>query len=406
MLLQINSVPYGSTATIMVGLHSVVAKKAGPASSVTSAGYSTHPMNALPNSHRQIGSFFEKLFHLLFSRATGIDGRLSLFAIKRFLSKHKEASLIHLHNLHGYYLNLPYLFRYIKKHRIPVVWTLHDCWAFTGHCPHFTMAKCDKWKTGCHHCPQYREYPQSLVDNSRWMYRWKKKWFTGVEDMTIVTPSQWLADLVKESFLKDYPVKVIHNGIDLKIFKPTPSDFRERYEIPAEKSVLLGVAFGWGKRKGLDVFVELARRLEPEKYQIVLVGTDEKTDKLLPENIISIHRTQNQTELAEIYTAVDLFVNPTREENYPTVNMESIACGTPVLTFRTGGSPEILTEKTGCVVPCDDIDALEQEILRICTINPFSQADCLEHAKSFDMHERFEEYVKLYEERSVGGVSV
>ena len=224
--------------------------------------------------------------------------------------------------------------------------------------------------------------------------------------MTIVTPSQWLADLVKESFLKEYPVKVIHNGIDLEVFKPTSSDFRERYGIPAEKSVLLGVAFGWGVRKGLDVFVELARRLDPEKYQIVLVGTDEKTDKLLPENIISIHRTQNQTELAEIYTAADLFVNPTREENYPTVNMESIACGTPVLTFRTGGSPEILTEKTGSVVPCDDIDALEQEIRRICIEKPFSQADCLEHAKSFDMHQRFEEYVKLYEEKSVGGVSV
>ena len=201
-------------------------------------------------------------------------------------------------------------------------------------------------------------------------------------------------------------MKVIHNGIDLEVFKPTPSDFRERYGIPAEKSVLLGVAFGWGVRKGLDVFVELAQRLDPEKYQIVLVGTDEKTDKLLPENIISIHRTQNQAELAEIYTAADLFVNPTREENYPTVNMESIACGTPVLTFRTGGSPEILTEKTGSVVPCDDIDTLEQEIRRICIEKPFSQPDCLEHAKSFDMHQRFEEYVKLYEEKSVGGVSV
>jgi glycosyltransferase involved in cell wall biosynthesis len=230
------------------------------------------------------------------------------------------------------------------------------------------------------------------------MWRLKKKWFTGVEDMTIVTPSQWLAGLVKESILKDYTVKVIHNGIDLSIFKSMPNNFREKYGIPENKKILLGVAFGWGIRKGLDVFLELEKRLDPHKYQIVLVGTDDKVDKQLPAGIISIHRTQNQQELAEIYTAADLFVNPTREENYPTVNMESLACGTPVLTFRTGGSPEILDENTGAVVDCDDIDALEQEIVRICDKKPHSMEACLTRAKSFDMNERFEEYIKLYEQ--------
>ena len=179
------------------------------------------------------------------------------------------------------------------------------------------------------------------------------------------------------------------------MFRPTPSDFREKYHIPEEKFVLLGVAFGWGRRKGLDVFVELSRRLDPEKYQIVLVGTDEAVDKTLPENIISIHRTQNQQELAEVYTAADLFVNPTREDNYPTVNMEAIACGTPVLTFRTGGSPEIVDEGTGAVVDCDDIDALEQEIVRITHTSPFDTDTCVSTAKSFDGTARFEEYLNL-----------
>ena len=188
---------------------------------------------------------------------------------------------------------------------------------------------------------------------------------------------------------------MIHNGIDLSVFRPTPSDFRKKYHIPEDKFVLLGVAFGWGRRKGLDVFVELSRRLDPEKYQIVLVGTDDAVDKNLPENILSIHRTQNQQELAEVYTAADLFVNPTREDNYPTVNMEAIACGTPVLTFRTGGSPEIVDEDTGAVVEGDDVDAMEREISFIRRERPFAPEACCERAKQFDKNLRFQEYLNL-----------
>ena len=228
------------------------------------------------------------------------------------------------------------------------------------------------------------------------MWKFKCNWFTGIENCIIVTPSQWLADLVKQSYLKDYPVKVINNGIDLSVFKPTESSFREKYGL-TDKKVVLGVAFGWGKRKGFDVFVELASRL-PDDYRIVLVGTDDNVEKLLPAKIISIHRTQNQKELAEIYTTADVFANPTREENYPTVNMESIACGTPVVTFRTGGSPEIPDETCGSVVDCDDIDAMEIEIRRICEKKPYSVEACLQRAKSFDMNDRFKEYVDLYKE--------
>lgn len=330
------------------------------------------------------------------SRAFGNYGFNTFFATKKLLKELDEISpdIVHLHNLHGHNVNLTLLFRYFKKHpKIKIFWTFHDCWAFTAYCTHFTIEKCDKWITGCHNCPQYRTYSW-FFDRSHTLYNRKKELFTGL-DMTVITPSEWLAELVKKSFLKEYPVKVIHNGIDLSVFQPTASDFRKKHNISQEKYIILGVAFDWEFRKGLDVFIELADKL-PEDYQIVLVGTNKDVDRQLPNNIISIHRTKNQNELAEIYTAADLFVNPTREENYPTVNMESIACGTPVLTFRTGGSPEIVDENCGCVVDCDDIKSLINCIIDIRNSNRFDVKKCLERAETFDANDRFAEYIKLY----------
>ncbi len=347
--------------------------------------------------HQYYGSFFSSATHVVLGVLTGYNGRYSVLATRQLLREMErfKPDTLHLHNLHGFNINLPLLFRYIKRRNTAVVWTLHDCWAFTGRCPHFQMAHCDRWKTGCHDCPYPKhEYPASYVDRTKQMWEWKRKWFTGVENMTIVTPSQWLADLVKQSYLKDYPVKVIYNGIDLSVFQPTPSGFREKHGIKPDTKLLLGVAFGWGKRKGLDVFVELAGRMD-DGYQIVLVGTDDATDKLLPDNVISIHRTQNQRELAEIYTAADVFVNPTREEVLGLVNVEALACGTPVITFDTGGSPECIDETCGSVVPCDDVDALEREIIRVCAEKPYLREACLERAKAFDMNARFEEYVSI-----------
>ena len=204
---------------------------------------------------------------------------------------------------------------------------------------------------------------------------------------------------MKESFLKDYPVQVIHNGIDLTVFKPTESDFRAKHGIDSgggRKYVILGVAYGWSYYKGLDVFVELSRRLDPEIYQIVLVGTNEKVDRELPKHILSIHQTKNQQELAEIYTAADLLVNVSREETYPTVNMEALACGTPVLTFRTGGSPEIVDGNCGAIVERENIEALEREIARIRSDRPYSAANCLRRASGFSSGPQFEKYIDLY----------
>ena len=341
-------------------------------------------------------NIFEKKLHSILAGFTGKIGCYSRIATRKLIKKidQFQPDIIHLHNLHGWFVNLPMLFRYIKKHNIRVVWTLHDCWSFTGHCAHFDMIGCDKWKKGCYGCPQYKEYPESHVDNSKKMYSLKQKWFTGVENLTIVTPSQWLGNLVKQSFLKDYPVQVINNGIDLSVFKPVASDFRKKYNCE-NKYILLGVAYAWDEKKGLDVFLKLAESLG-ENYQIVLVGTDDSVDQKLPKNIISIHRTQNPEELAAIYTAADLFVNPTREENYPTVNMEAIACGTPVLTFRTGGSPEIVNEFCGSVVDKNDIEDMQREIIRICTEKIYSAERCVASAGAFDFNCCLTEYEKLY----------
>lgn len=330
------------------------------------------------------------------SRVLGNYGLNSAGETRQIIKQLEQIApdVVHLHNIHGHDCNLDKLFRYFKEHRTKLIWTFHDCWAFTGYCPHFTLVGCEQWKAGCSSCPQRHQFSW-FFDRSAILYQKKKQLFTGL-DMTIVTPSQWLADLVKQSFLGEYPVQVIHNGIQLEIFRPKQSVFRKKYGIRDEQHVVLGVAFDWGVRKGLDVFAALACRLPAEQYQIVLVGTDEKTDQQLPFNIITVHRTQNQAELAEIYTAADVFVNSTREENYPTVNMEALACGTPVITFRTGGSPEIIDDTCGMVVDCDDLQGMEEAVIRVCEQRPFSEMHCLKRAEQFDCGKRFAEYIYLY----------
>ncbi len=358
--------------------------------------------DTVPEKYRKyaikIGTDLDLKLHGIQTRLFDRHGLGSKRATKKLVAKIKQydPDIIHLHNLHGYYLNLPVLFEYLRESKKPVVWTLHDCWTFTGHCAHFLASGCDKWKTECHSCPSLRDYPKSYLDNSRRMYRLKKKCFLKIESMTVATPSEWLSDLVKQSFLKDYPIKVINNGIDLSSFKPTDSNFRSKYGCE-DKYVLLGVASAWNDKKGLDVFVELSKRL-PSEYQIVLVGTDSFVDRQLPDNIISIHRTHNKVELAEIYSAADLLVQPTREDTYPTVNIEALACGTPVLTFKTGGSPEIADDTCGYVVDVDDISAMEREIVRICQNKSYAAEACVKRAGGFDKTLRFEKYVDLYNE--------
>lgn len=322
----------------------------------------------------------------------GFQSRNATMALIRELER-IAPDVVHLHNLHSHNVHLGMLFGYLKEKKIKLFWTFHDCWAFTGYCMYYDMAHCDRWKTGCQNCPQRKHYSW-IFDRSSDLYRKKKELFSGL-DLTIITPSQWLADQVRQSFLGDYPVKVIHNGIDLSLFRPRQSDFRRKYNL-AGKFVILGVALGWEPRKGLDVFLELAKQLD-DRFRIVLVGTNDKIDRQLPENVISIHRTQNQQELAEIYSAADVFLNATREDNFPTVNLEALACGTPVITFRTGGSPEAIDETCGCVVDCDNLTALGDRLRLLCVHNPYSEEACLARAANFEQNRSFRQYARLYE---------
>lgn len=392
-ILEINQVNFGSTGHIMLQIADLATKKGHE---VICSFYARRNKDKDKNCI-YIGNKVSHNIHKKLYRKTGNNGCYSKISTWNFLRKVKkfDPDLIHIHNLHNCYINLPMLFDYIKKNNKKVVWTLHDCWSFTGQCPYFTAVGCEKWKTGCHDCEQINRYPSCSVDRTDKMWKLKKEWFTGVQNLTIVTPSQWLADLAKQSFLKDYPVKVINNGINLDVFKPTESDFRTKHNLE-DKKIILGVASVWEVRKGLDVFIELSKRLD-DRYKIVLVGTNDEVDKKLPEGIISIHRTSNQKELAELYTAADVFFIPTREDNFPTVNMESLACGTPVLTFNTGGSPEMVDEATGVVLMNEDIASVEQAVISMCESGKYTKEACTERAKQYDSGLKYNEYLSLFE---------
>ncbi len=388
-IVQINATcNKGSTGKICYAISQLLNKR----------GIDNYILYSLGNSDYEQGIKYTSEKYLkrqaLKSRVFGNYGFNSKSSTKKLISELEKIKpdIIHLHNIHSNDVNLEMLFDYIRENKIKTYWTFHDCWAFTGYCPHFDMIGCNKWEDGCEKCPQRKQYSW-FFDKSKKLYQRKKELIKDI-DLTIITPSSWLAGLVRKSFFKDCEIKVIHNGIDLEIFKPTESDFRKQYSLE-DKYILLGVAFGWGEKKGLDVFLELSKRL-PDKYQIVLVGTNDEIDKLLPDNIISIHKTSNQTELAKIYSSADLFVNPTREEVLGLVNIEALACGTPVIAFETGGVPECISSKCGRVAPKNDINAIEKEIIDICQERPFTTEECRVQAESFEKNKKFNEYLNLY----------
>ena len=395
-IVEINGTNYSSTGNIALN----IAKKA------REEGFEVYTCckNSLKSSQFRydnqivIGSRYERLISEQLAQLSGLSGSFNWIGTKEFLKKLEEIrpDLVHLHIMHDTYINLEMLFKYLSVNKIPVVWTFHDCWAFTGKCPYFEMDRCDKWKSGCYKCPQIRKYPESyFMDMTKYLWNKKNRMFNSIDNLTIVTPSKWLSNYARESFLNGHDIRVINNGINLDIFKPVKSDFRKKYGIE-DNFLLLGVGYNWSPRKGLDSFIELSKRLD-NRFRIVLVGTNDKIDEILPDNIISIHRTYNQAELVEIYSSCDLFVNPTMEENFPTVNIESIACGLPVITYNTGGSPEIIDETCGRVVEKGNIDKLYEGIMDIYN-NPFDKSACLKRSQLYNMNDKFAEYVELYKE--------
>ncbi len=357
--------------------------------------YSSNHKSDYPNSIR-IGSKLGLRIHQVLSRLFGDQGLHSTFStyllIKRIKRIHPD--IIQLHNIHGYYLNFRLLFSFLKTFDGRVFWTFHDCWPITGHCTHFILSKCDKWMNGCGCCPSLHSYPYSLFfDKTKKLFSMKRDCFTSLKNLTIITPSVWLSKIVKKSFLKKYDAYTINNGINLDIFRPRQSNFRIDNKLSG-KFIILGVASVWSEKKGLDVFVKLANMID-DSFSIVLVGVDNSLIDKIPNNIVKISRTANQVQLAEIYSSVDIFLNPTREDNFPTVNIESLACGTPVLTFATGGSAEIIDHMTGLVIP-DDIEKIMTTIMSIKANYYFKRHNCVERAKLYDEKTVFIKYLDKY----------
>ncbi len=361
-VIQINTFPNKATGNIMMNIHNYLLKEGHESYVVWGRG-----RPAQNKFEISIGNRINAYSHVIYTRITDKTGFASSHVTKKLLKKIDDIKpdVIHLHNIHGYYINIKLLFNYIKEKNIKVVWTLHDCWPITGHCAYFDMVNCDKWKKGCYKCVQKNIYPASFFnDNSKWNYRQKKELFNNC-DITLVTPSKWLKDIVSQSFLKNYPINVIHNGVDTNVFRPVKSNFKETHNV-LYKYMVLGVASEWTERKGLKDFIILNEKLNKvsDKFQIVLVGLTKAQIKDIPSSILGFPRTNSLRELAEIYSAADIYFNPTYEDNFPTTNLESIACGTPVLTYDTGGSPETVLGVKSYIVAKGDIEACLKILLR------------------------------------------
>ena len=314
----------------------------------------------------RIGGKVNLICHFIYSRLLDRHGFASWHATQKFLKWAEEYNpdIIFMHNIHGYYLNVEMLFCWIKSHpEKQVRWMLHDCWAFTGHCTYFSFEKCTKWQIQCENCELLAKYPASCgIDNSINNFHKKKELFTGMQNMELITPSYWLANLVKKSFLKDYPITVIHNQVNTNVFKPTNSDLREKYELQ-DKKILLGVAFKWTKFKGLNDFKELAKFL-PKDYRIVLIGLEKKQLKNIPQNIVAIERTQNVHELAAWYTTADVYVNLSVQETFGMTTLEAISCGTKAIVYQDTAGEEIIKGTNSIAVP-RNMEILVKTILKM-----------------------------------------
>lgn len=393
---QINVVANsGSTGTIAEGIAATLMQDGWDC--YTAYGRWANPSKT--NLYR-IGNCWDIYSHYLLSRIYGKHGMGSVKATKRLIKEIEriKPDLIHLHNIHGYYVNYPLLFQYLSSINVPVVWTLHDCWAYTGHCVHYAEVKCRKWVNGCFDCPRLSDYPKSFRDNSAENYLQKKKFFTSLKRLVIVPVSEWLGEEVRRSFLSVYPIKIIQNGVDVAVFHPVVSGVKRMYGI-GERFFILGVATRWDERKGLVDFKELSKLLANDEV-ILLVGLDKKQIASLPDNMIGLQKTEDVTQLVELYSSADLFINFSTEETFGMTTLESMACGTPVLVYNSTACPEIVRKETGFIIEPHDIAASYRKVKVVKEVGKkqYSSA-CVSYVeKKFRKEKKYREYVDLYYE--------
>jgi glycosyltransferase involved in cell wall biosynthesis len=366
--------------------------------------YITYARNHLPSKSTvvKIGTKWDIYWHGIMTRIFDRHCLYSTDATRKLIKQIEKIKpdIIQLHHIHGYFIDMKLLFNYLSSINTPVIWVFHDCWSMTGHCAYFDYIGCEKWKTQCYCCPQKKEYPKSLIfDRSKENYGQKKYLFNLVKSLIIVPVSEWLGGLVKESFFFKYPIEIIHNGIDLSVFSPQEDGQQLRKDLFLIDSsvILLGVASTWDARKGLLDFIKLASMI-PTDWRIILVGLSQKQMRGLPANIIGIQRTENVQQLASLYSAANVFINPTWEDTFPTTNLESLACGTPVITYRTGGSVESVSKDTGFIVDKGDLHGIiecTKEVIKNGAEYYFLK--CRSRAVNlYNKSDSFQNYIKLY----------
>lgn len=354
------------------------------------------------DSHKiHIGNRSSVLFHVLLTRLFDMHGYGSYFATKKFLKTIDDIKpdIIHLHDIHGYYINIKLLFNYLKKNNVPVVWTHHDNWAFTGHCGSI-KDKCEKWKTGCHNCPIYNMYPKSwFYDGCSRNYKYKKKYFTSLKQIYNVGVSEWTCAELRDSFLNKFYIEKIYNGIDTSVFKPNKTfekEIREKYHL-GNGFLLTAVSTAWSASKGLNDYLALRKKLD-EKYTIVFVGATQDLIDSLPHGIIGIKRTDNMEELASIYSISSIVMNLSESESFGKTTPEGLACGVPSIVYNCTASPELVDEKTGIVVEKGDINGVAQAVDKIMSWDKESTAKkCRERAVNlFNVNNNWAKYIELY----------
>ena len=397
-VMQVNTVyPNGSTGRIAAEIAEYTARQRNAGSVVAfGIGEETHKQGLLAV---RIGSPLERKTHAVIRKLFDGEGYASRRATKQLirLCRSKQIDVVHLHNLHGCYLNLSLWFRYLQKAKLPVIWTLHDCWPLTGHCAHFIDCGCTLWKTQCHHCPQQKSYPVCIgFDGSKRNYEHKKKLFASPRNLTIVAPCRWMQDIVQDSFLKDVPTRVIYNGVDQQTFRRLPSDIKAQHGI-AGKHLLLAVASDWTERKGLAILYQLSEVLS-KSYQIAIIGLSPEQKQALPEAVMGLETVSSAETLCAWYSAADCFINPTLEDTMPLVNLEALACGTPVVVFDTGGCPEAVTDTCGMVVKRGEVCSFAKAVRHICESGIDYSDACMARAKHFSMQNTVEAYYQLYQE--------
>lgn len=341
----------------------------------------------------RIGTDLDVRLHGVRARLLDESGFGSKKATIRFIEwvKKYDPDVIHLHNIHGYYINIEVLFDYLRTCGKKIIWTLHDCWAFTGHAAYCEAANCVRWETGCHNCPKIDNYPKSFYDNSKLNWLKKRKTFTGIPNLQIITPSKWLAGLVKKSFLRKYPVKVIYNGIDTSVFKPVDSSYLRKKLNIGDKKVILGVAAVWDARKGLNDFIKLNKLIDKNEYQIILVGLTEKQIANLPKTIIGKTRTNSTKELAAFYSIADVYLNTSKEETMGLTTVEAYACGTPVVVSNFTAVPEVVNKKCGLVLSSLNTCEIQRSIEKVLD-STWSGIE--QEAVFFEKSNRYNEYIE------------